>query len=383
MPRVLITGGRAPAALELARVFARAGHAVFVAESVPWPLARPSRAVRRTFRVPGPNQDPAGFVRALLEIIRAERIDLLLPTCEELFYVARGRAALSAACRVLAEPLETLRPLHDKWLFAERARAYGLAVPETRRVQSAAELRGVLAEGGDWVLKPAYSRFAAKTLMPPHQERALAQVRPSLAAPWVAQRLVRGRQVCTYSLAQAGRLLAHTAYPADFTAGQGATIVFQHLEHPAALRWVERFVKAERFSGQIAFDFIETEEGTLCALECNPRATSGVHLLARHPGFADAFFDQPAEMITPPPGRPGMLAAAMWLYALPAVRTGRRLRAWLRTMLTARDVIFDWRDPLPALLQGLGVAHFLAWSKRHGISALEASTYDIEWNGAA
>ena len=383
MPSLLLTGGRAPAALELARVFHRAGHTVFLAESVPWPLARPSRAVRRTFRVPAPNQDPAGFVRALLAVIRAERIDLLVPTCEELFFVAQGRAALAAACQVLAEPLETLRPLHDKWLFAQRAQAHGLLVPETRRVQSAAELRAALREPGEWVLKPAYSRFAARTLLPPHRARALAQVAPTPGAPWVVQRLVRGRQVCTYSLAHHGRLLAHTAYPAAFTAGQGAAIVFEHIDHPAARAWVERFVSAEAFSGQIAFDFIETEAGALYALECNPRATSGVHLLARHADFAAAFFTPPAATLTPPPGRPAMLAAAMWLYALPAVRSWPQLRAWAQTMLTARDVIFDWRDPLPALLQGLGVAHFLAWSRRHHISALEASTYDIEWNGAA
>ena len=36
---------RAPATLELARVFRRAGHRVVMAESLPWHLSRPSRAV--------------------------------------------------------------------------------------------------------------------------------------------------------------------------------------------------------------------------------------------------------------------------------------------------------------------------------------------------
>jgi hypothetical protein len=221
--------------------------------------------------------------------------------------------------------------------------------------------------------------------MPPHSDQALAGVTPSAAAPWVAQTFVRGRQVCTYSLARAGRLVAHTAYPSEFTAGQGATIVFRHIEHPAALAWVRAFVEREDFSGQIAFDFIETEAGELYALECNPRATSGVHLLAGHPDFAAAFFVPPpaGELLTPPEGRPALLAAAMWLYALPAVRSWPRLKHWLRAMTVGRDVIFDPRDPLPALLQGVGLARFLAWSVRHRISALEASTYDIEWNGAA
>ncbi len=383
MPNVLITGGRAPAALELARVFAAAGHTVFVAESVPFPLARFSRAVRRTFRVPAPKDDPAGFVRALLDLVRAQRIDLLVPTCEELFYVARGHAALAAACAVLAEPLERLRPLHDKWLFAQRAQSSGLCVPRTEVLHSAADVQAALGRNPDVVLKPVYSRFAARTRLPPHSARALARVVPSAAEPWVAQAYVRGRQVCTYSLAHGGRLAAHTAYPAEFTAGQGAAIVFRHIEHPAAQAWVETFVARERFSGQIAFDFIETEAGELYALECNPRATSGVHLLASNPAFAQAFFEPPTTTLTPTAARPAQLAAAMWLYALPAVRSWAGLRRWARALAGGRDVLWRAHDPGPALLQGLGLAHFLAWSVRHRISALEASTLDIEWNGAA
>ena len=57
--------------------------------------------------------------------------------------------------------------------------------------------------------------------------------------------------------------------------------------------------------------------------------------------------------------------------------------AWARDVRVFAWMLPDGRDPLPALLQGLGVAQFLAWSKRHRISPLEASTFDIEWNGAA
>jgi hypothetical protein len=209
-------------------------------------------------------------------------------------------------------------------------------------------------------------------------------VAPSAAEPWVAQAYVRGQQLCTYSLARDGRLLAHTAYPAEFTAGQGAAVAYRHINHAAALAWVTEFVRRERFSGQIAFDFIETEAGELFGLECNPRATSGVHLLARQPGFARCFFEAPEQLLTPSSAaRPALLAAAMLLYALPAVRSWPRLRQWWRTLRTGRDVIFDPRDPLPALLQWLGLAGFIGLSLRHGISALEASTFDIEWNGAA
>jgi predicted ATP-grasp superfamily ATP-dependent carboligase len=376
MARVALTGGRAPVTLELARLLARAGHTVVVAESARWPLTLGSRAVARSVRVPPPRHDPAGFAAALAALLIEERIDLLVPTCEEIFYVARARDQLAAHSRVLAEPLEKLHALHHKGRFAEQARGYGLAVPETRLLTSPAEVAALPAPDA-WVLKPAYSRFAARTLLPPHRPGALARVQPTPAAPWVAQRYVRGRALCTYSVAHGGRLAAHAAYPVTFSAGQGAAIYFEALKHAAARAWVETFVAREGFTGQIAFDFIEDAAGQLWALECNPRATSGVHLLAAHPGFAGALWASGPEVITPPPGEAARLGAAMWLYGL----RGARLSAWWAAMRRSREVIGQWRDPRPALMQFGSLAEFGARSLRLGIDPLAASTEDIEWNG--
>lgn len=80
MANVLLIGGRAPASLELARVFQAAGHTVFMAESLAWHLTRPSRAVARSYRVPPPRQAPARYVTALARIVERERIALLVPT---------------------------------------------------------------------------------------------------------------------------------------------------------------------------------------------------------------------------------------------------------------------------------------------------------------
>jgi predicted ATP-grasp superfamily ATP-dependent carboligase len=379
---ILLTGGRAPATLELARVFHRAGHRVMMAESLSWHLSRPSRAVAANYQVPPPRQRPVEFIQALAAIMRRERVDLLVPTCEEIYTVAGGRDALAAggAC-VFAASLEQLRGLHDKWLFAQRARGYGLSVPDTRCLESADDLRAALAEGGEVVLKPAYSRFAARTRLPPHSAAALAGARPSPGERWVAQALVSGREICTYSVAHQGRLAAHAAYPVEFTAGRGATVAFRAIEHPAARAWVERFVAAEQFTGQIAFDFIETAAGEVTALECNPRATSGLHLLAGAPGLASAFFGPARDVITPAAARPAMLAAGMLLYSLPAVRSRAAWRRWWAAVSGSRDVVFCWDDPLPALLQLLSLAPLAAVSRRRHLSLIEASTYDIEWNG--
>ena len=77
---ILLTGGRAPVTLELARLFSGAGHRVFVADSLPHHLCSYSRSVFKNFLVPPPRFDPTGFIDALVDIIETEKIDLLIPT---------------------------------------------------------------------------------------------------------------------------------------------------------------------------------------------------------------------------------------------------------------------------------------------------------------
>ncbi|MEW6280914.1 MAG: carbamoylphosphate synthase large subunit [Candidatus Eremiobacterota bacterium] len=361
---ILLTGGRAPVTLEMARAFWRSGHRVLVAESTAWPLSRFSRAVSGHFRVPSPRQHTRGFLDRLKALMEREGVDLLIPTCEETLYVAH-----LAGERVFCGPQRRLVELHSKWRFAELARRLSLPVPSTERVT---EVREAARAGAGRVLKPEFSRFATRTLIRPSPERVLRQdIRPD--RPWVAQDYLPGRTLCTSSVAHAGRLTAHAAYAAEFTAGQGATVAFSSLDHPATLDWVRRFVDAVSFTGLIGFDFIETAPGRVAAVECNPRATSGLHLLP--PRALCRAMTEPGELVTPPPGA----AAAL---SLPLIYRGlRRGGRWLQTLLRSRDVLLDPADPLPALCQGLPVLE-LAWrAMRARVSLLEAATLDIEWNG--
>ncbi len=374
---ILLTGGRAPATLELARAFHRAGHTVIMAESLRGHLSQPSAAVKANFVVPAPRQNKEAFLIALKHIIVENKIDLLIPTCEEIFYVSMGRDQLP--CTVFAEPIQKLNSFHNKWNFVVNAIGLDLYAPETILISSQDDLLHAYAHWRGLILKPVYSRFAARTLILPPLQKALSTLR--FESPWIAQEFLEGRQYCTYSVCHNGIVHAHTTYPSEFTAGQGATIVFEHVEHPAIFNWVKTFVRENNFTGQIAFDFIQTPNGQLYALECNPRATSGVHLLASNPMFVDAFIDPKPGCVTPLDESTHMVSTAMLMYALPAAIKNSRFLNWLKTFFTSRDVIFDLKDPMPFLLQFRSISAYLALAKKYGISPLEASTFDIEWNG--
>jgi predicted ATP-grasp superfamily ATP-dependent carboligase len=394
---VLLTGGRAPCTLELARAFHAAGHRVLVAESARRHLCRVSRAVERSFVVPPPNGDTAAFLTELEAIVVQEGVNVLIPTCEEIFFVSKGLEQLKRHCTVWAAPIGELDGLHNKWRFVQLARGLHLQVPETILVTDREEWLA-LADG-QWleeslVLKPAYSRFASKVLFldksasADQRRQVLAQALPALSpeAQWVAQRRIEGRHLATYSIACNGQLIAHGAYPCRYRIGQGATVYFEPIRHDRSKEWVQQFVQATGFTGQIAFDFIEEGNGGLYALECNPRATSGIHLFSGNAGLVEAFL-QPevlvhAGMVVEPRDSSGtMLTAPMLAAGLSGVRSLPQLRDWLRSVRAGRDAVFHRRDMAPGLEQLRVLLDAWRTARRRGISLTEATTIDLEWNG--
>ncbi|GAA3325969.1 hypothetical protein GCM10020331_060000 [Ectobacillus funiculus] len=84
--------------------------------------------------------------------------------------------------------------------------------------------------------------------------------------------------IALIQLQKNGKLLAHSVYQTEFTAGLGATIAFQHTECDPIFHLFQYSLKKLKYSGQIAFDFIVTKDGKVYPIECNPRTTSGLHL---------------------------------------------------------------------------------------------------------
>ncbi|MFC5406129.1 ATP-grasp domain-containing protein [Cohnella soli] len=405
--RILLTGGRSPAALELARLFHAAGHRVFAAESAPYHLCRVSRCVEQSFVVPAPTGDPAGFARELRAIAVNNRIDLLIPVCEEIFHIARELRQFDGVCRVFAPPLEALERVHHKGSFIRFAESIGLHVPATVTFESPDDWLPLVDDprfSDGIVLKPAYSRFASRTLFlePDRGDsrsfaikrqrqkivRLLANANVTSEHPWVAQALLRGEEWCTYSVAHRGEMTAYAAYRSTFRAGRGASIHYEARTQPNVREWVRHFVKESRFTGQIAFDFIIAADGTVAPLECNPRTTSGVHLFGSDDRLAEAMLE-PSELLTEgqvaipsaQAGQGAMLSAAMLSFGLVQAVKQRNLREWLRAYRSSRDVVFRRDDPKPFTEQ----FRLLAWTRRiareQGITLQQASTSDIEWNG--
>ena len=362
--RVLLTGARAPATLELARLCARAGHDVHVADTSGWHICRGSRLIAASHRLPAPRAGHAAYAAALRELVGRHRLDVIVPTCEEVFHLASLHGQLPGV-RLVCEPRPRLAMLHDKWRFIEATAAAGLVAPRTQVLGD-----GRVPDGGRWILKPRHSRFATR-LHVVDGGAALPDLGGDAPSAWVAQELLEGAALCTWSVVRDGRVLAHATYAVDETAGErGAAIAFHSVRHAGVLAWVQQFVSSHALSGQFAFDFIDTASG-LRAIECNPRLTSGVHCFRAMPEVVTCLLDVNVPVsdapLEPPPGLHFRSRLAMHVY-------GKRPRAGAG-LLDAGD------DPWPRRLQLVSWADLLTRAAFARQDPRRFSTRDIEWNG--
>jgi predicted ATP-grasp superfamily ATP-dependent carboligase len=389
MKTILLTGARAPVTLDLARALHAQGHRVIAAESMAYPLSIHSNAFAKFYRIAAPNDSLEEFKKHLIHIIEREKVDLLIPTCEEAFHLSRIREELSVHTQVFVDQIDKLEELHSKFHFNALATPLNFQAPKSYRVTSVIEAQRAIDQlsGNKVVLKPEFSRFAAKTLILDKTEalKILSDLSLNQGVAWIVQQCLEGPEYCTYSVAIHGKLISHVTYDHEFTAGRGAGICFQAINHPAIESWVRAFVQKTQFHGQLAFDFIETSPGVVLPLECNPRATSGLHLVAHEAGFVERLLSLVEEnettVIRPEPGTTGQLRLAMLVYGLASINSPKRAWHWLKVFFTAREVVFSLRDPLPFLDQFVTFFALVYQAKRRKITALEVSTRDIEWNG--
>jgi predicted ATP-grasp superfamily ATP-dependent carboligase len=374
--RVLLTLGRLPKALELARALKRAGCKVFVADPYGSHLCKPSRAVKRSFKVTAPNTDPGAYCRDLLDIIIGEGIDLVVPVSEEAPQLAPLAGSLPSGTHLFGPDGPTLAVLGNKLHFADRARELGLAVPETHRANRAEA--AALAARTDHVIKPVHGSSGNGLRL----RRAGEPLRSGdVSADNLVQRRIHGRHVSSFTLARGGEALVTVAYEGGIMSGTTAVSFIRVDDAPQVVDWVEAFVAAKGFDGFISFDFIIDEAGTAYAIECNPRLTSGVHFV-RH-GTLAAFVTGAAlpvgSQLKPKrklqEGHTGLTEVYAALFTGKLREASRRLGH----LVTSKDVLFELRDPLPFLLMTPMSWPVLSRVMFRGMSFGEAATHDIQW----
>ncbi|MGZ3720640.1 MAG: ATP-grasp domain-containing protein [Bdellovibrionota bacterium] len=373
--RVLVTGARLPAALEIVRALHREGAVAFAGDSLRLTTAGFSRCSEGRVFFPSPAFHLDAFRDSILRAVDRLRIGLVVPVSEEIFFLAPLRQELEQrGARLFAPPLELLRRLHSKWEVREAAEGCGFYLPTTIRAGSAADLAGAVARIPNGVVKPEFSRGAYEVAFLPFPG-ALPVCEPE--NPLLVQERVRGREITAYGVASEGALLAFSCYEPLYRVGAGASLFFRPVKSEAAEAAMRAFARKHAFTGQVSFDLIERADGEPALLECNPRATSGVHLCGGALGAA--LLGRACSAKIPVTDTAAKLAVAM-LHGGRAARA-RRLGALWRDLHQAQDSCFRAADPLPALGLQLASCEIFARSLFWRVPAARAFTRDLEWNG--
>lgn len=371
---VLLTIGRMPKALDLARSFSRTGWRVVVADPFGWHLTRVSNAVDKAVQVPAPVDNPPAYLASLLDLAEREDAELIVPVSEETMYVAGLRDALPSGISLYAMPQEIVLRLHNKRDFISWAKDLGLAVPETYELGDPSA--AAFAKSHDVVIKPIYSCSGRGV----DYAKAGQPLPASLGdEKYIVQQKIDGALLSTFAISHRGSLLVNVIYRAAVLSGTVA-VCFERLDdvRPVA-DWIAAFVKKTNYSGFISFDFIVDRSGKAFAIECNPRVTSGVHFV--HPGDLASAIADPANT---PPVRlrdnrfmqqfyPCLTETQLSFFDWPKFKSN------FRYLRSARDVSWDARDPLPFLTLPFTGSQILMRSIRKKQSFGEASTFDISW----
>lgn len=369
---VLVTGSRAPASMDIMRSLISQGNTVYSADSMRFPLGRFVKGMRKHFTLPKPNRNPANFLQALKAILIAYQIDLLIPTCEEIFFISQGYEDLSKYTTLLCEPFERLNLLHNKYEFNQLVHEYGLDAPESWLLTTEEDKKKI-PSGQPIVLKPVFSRFGSHVIMKPSQ-KSINEL--PLNIPYLAQRFLMGKEYCAYAIAHEGEVLIQSCYHPKYLAGPAAGIYFEPVAIEAITRFIKHFCMKYQFNGQIAFDFI-LEEDKAFVLECNPRTTSGFHLIAKDLSWPEILAGQQQQYQLPT--RPFMLGLGMILHGLKYLR--KNPKQFIVDYQNAHDVLKDRAYPWLSLKSMMTLSNILVRMVKEKKNFHNASTDDIEFNG--
>jgi len=362
---VLVNSGRMTKSLVLLRKFKEAGHRVILVEEHSyWFCAnRWSNSVDAFYRISNPLDDLNKYTEDLIRVIKAEGVDYFVLVSHAGSTIEDGIAKkrISKHCEVFQFDEDTCRTLHEKHRFIDKAKELGFLVPDSHYITSHEQVLQFdfsKYPGRQYILKcigldPLDDHTRSDmTLLPlsttKQTEAHVKAQRISENNPWVLQQFIKGEEYCTHSTVRDGQVRAFVACPSS-----ELLVNYYVVDRPNMLEFTRKFAEKLNLTGQLAFDFIESEDGTIFPIECNPRTHTAITLFYNHPLFAQSYIPHPKDHlqsdwpITPLENS----APVYWIgHELFTLMRTLDLFSFVQRLLFERDGTFSVEDPWPHFL---------------------------------
>jgi predicted ATP-grasp superfamily ATP-dependent carboligase len=378
--RLLITSSRMPFALDAIRKLADRGHEVFACDSYSTAPGSHSRFLAGHFTTASATGDPEQFAADVERIAGENGIEVVIPMFEEIFYLAAQHERISKVTRLYAPPFKTLAQVHDKGTFQELCERLGIRTPQTVLAHDEDELKAAIQRFPKYFGRAAFSRGGVGLMTntgPLAGHLKPEDVHPTEANPWLVQEFVDGPMHCTYSCLHDGKVAAHMSYRAPRQWEHSTGIQFVSVDPSDTLPVVEKLGAELGWDGQMSLDFVAAGDG-LMMIECNPRPTDGVLLMAAAE-LERGLLAPTGETLLIEEGRSEQLDFAVFgqIFKEPLKEVPRSFEDLLRVKGTDRG----WHDALPKLYSFLAFAHHERMSLGERKALFVAMSDGITWDG--
>ena len=143
--KAILTFARGWNCLAAARSLGRRGIEIIAGDEYRFSTTSFSKYTKATFLYPNPDDDPAGFLDTLEEIIRKYKVDgeeyVLMPFHKETYLISANRARFEPLIKFAIPTIEQIDQVDDKGTLARLCQQRGLPIPETAVVDSPDEYR--------------------------------------------------------------------------------------------------------------------------------------------------------------------------------------------------------------------------------------------------
>jgi len=361
--KILITCPRAPVSIEWIRIFSRAGHDVTLVDSVSFPIAKYYKKTKFV-KVASPRLEFEQYKEDMTKLIT--KTDWIIPNCEDIFFLAQVRDEIESDALFFMPESSLLFTMHHKFDFSKQLNEH-VKFPSTKLLTEKSEIEF----DEKTIIKPVYSRFG-KSVIRNVTPTTIEDIEVTEAYPWVQQERIVGEAICNYALILNGEVLAHVAYRPKYLLNGAAATYFEPCVDERLEKFTEKFAKESNYTGQVAFDFID-DGANLYVLECNPRATSGLHILSEGLAFQNETFVYTKKSQSSA-YRVGSTLYA--LFGLKALFSGE-LKQLNRDFKRAKDVLRG----VSAYHQMLSMCGTIWFALLHRKDMTSATTFDIEYDG--
>jgi predicted ATP-grasp superfamily ATP-dependent carboligase len=331
-PKILLSEGSSLSSREAITALGLGGHRVELVSSNPMCLGRFSRFVTRLHQAPASGADPDGYLAAVIEIVKTNHIDALIPAHEQAYLFAAARKQLPAGLGIALADFEAFEQVQGKAGFAGLLTRLNVPQPTTEIIRSADEFAAErpypffvkaafgTASAGVWRVGDVRQRDALLV-----QLEAL----DAFAHGLLVQTAVTGVLERTQAVFDRGRRVASHIYRQVVEGPGGGDVLKISVVNAGVRDTVERIGQALKWHGALSFDYIlDDATNTPHFIDANPRLVEPMNAWLSGVDLAGALLQISLGETPPvqPDGRAGVLTRLGLMGLLDAARrrSGRR-----------------------------------------------------------